>query len=142
MRALKLLTGICMLVCLLVACKTIETNVVKQSTITEKAYNYVDIDPNEIGNNWEQVLAVPVGPGMAELCYRNPDIDSPFSLAIIFIYGNYNLLGYSYIYEGEINVCLFNTETNAYESTYDKSDKDLVLLWENKYATYFGIGAV
>lgn len=138
-----ILVGACTLALSLIGCtETVEFNVVKQATIEGYTYSYVDIDPKEIIDNWELVATIPIGPRTFEFAYRNPDLDSPFSLSIIFFIESYGVLGYSYIYKGKINVCIFNGETTAYESRYDKLDEDLVLLWKNKYSTYFELTGI
>jgi len=112
------------------------TEDVKQSV--DGKYTYIGIDPAEIVENWDLVAFVPMGSGIFELAFRNPDIDSSYTVAVAFVVWGV-VEGYSYIYDGEIDVFLYRAETNSYESTYDKSNEELVQLWKDKYDRYFNL---
>jgi len=130
---------ICLFVINLLACKTIETNVVKQSTVSEQAYSYIDIDPLVIGQTWgEPVARVPLNQFIVELYFKNPDIDAPIQFATLVVTPA-GVAGYSYMLNGKINICEFNDKTNAYESGLDSISEESKQVWYDDYKTYFGL---
>ena len=52
------------------------------------------------------------------------------------------IAGYSYMLNGKINICEFNPETNAYESTWDALEEDSKVQWKSDYQEHFGIGKI
>ena len=141
MRRITVLIGVCFLAMavLLIACKTIETNVVKQSTANEMAYSYIDIDPLVIGQTWgDPVARVPLNQFIVEMYFRNPDKEHDIQFATLIVTPA-GIAGYSYMLDGNINVCEFNDQTNAYESTLDRLPEENKQLWSNDYNTYFGL---
>ena len=138
MKSLKLVLGICLMVIFFISCKTIETNVVKQSTVGEMTYSYVDIDPVVIGDTWESVISVPISQFMVEVYFKNPDIDAPIQFASLVATPG-GVAAYSYMIDGKINVCEFNTETLTYGSAWAGLTEEMKQMWYDDYRTYFGL---
>ena len=138
MKSLKLVLGICLMVVFLISCKTIEVNVVKQSTVSEMAYSYVDIDPIVIGQTWEEVIKVPINMYVTEIYFRNPDTDAPIQFATLVVMPG-GIGGYSYIVDGQIYVYGFFPETNSYKSVWEDFEEDVKQLWYEDYENYFGL---
>jgi len=136
MKRFTVLIVVCFLA--IIACGTIETNVVKQSTVGEMTYSYIDIDPLVIGQTWEEVTRVPLSQFIVELYFKNPDIDAPIQFATLVVTPA-GVAGYSYMLNGKINVCEFNDKTNAYESGWEKLSEESKQAWSNDYKTYFGL---
>ena len=137
MKRITVLIGVCFLA--LIACGTIETNVVKQSTVNEQAYAYVDIDPLVIGQTWgEPIARVPLNMYVTEMYFKNPDIDALIQFATLIVTPA-GIAGYSYMFDGKINVCEFNDKTNAYESGWDSINDESKAVWYEDYKTYFGV---
>ena len=123
----------------LVACKTVEVNVVKQSESSEYKYAYVDIDPLVIGQTWgDPVERVPLSQFLVEMYFRNPDKDADIQFATLVV-SPAGIAGYSYMINGEINVCEFNPETNAYESSWAGLSEESKQIWHDDYRTHFGL---
>ena len=146
-RFLQIMQRFCLLVSIgiiglfvinLAACKTIETNVVKQSTVGEMTYSYIDIDPLVIGQTWEEVTRVPLSQFIVEMYFKNPDIDAPIQFASLIVTPA-GVAGYSYMLDGKINICEFNDKTNAYESGLDSISEESKQVWYDDYKTYFGL---
>ena len=136
MKRFTVLIVVCFLA--IIACGTIETNVVKQSTVGEMTYSYIDIDPLVIGQTWEEVTRVPLSQFIVELYFKNPDIDAPIQFATLVVTPA-GVAGYSYMLNGKINICEFNDKTNAYESGWEKLSEESKQAWSNDYKTYFGL---
>ena len=133
---------ILLLVAALIGCKTTEVNVVKQSTVSEQVYTYIDIDPLVIGSTWEKIITVPYDQYTIEIYYCNPDKDAPIQFATVFV----NVLGkvpaYSYMLNGRINVCRFDTTINSYKSAGDDLTDAHRAQWKADYQEYFGLSEV
>ena len=130
-----------LLVVALVGCVTTQANVVKQSTVGENTYSYIDVDPVVIGNTWGEVTRVPLSQYLVEMYFRNPDSDAPIQFATLIVTPG-GVGGYSYMLNGNINVCVFNDKTMAYESTWDTFTDEDKAQWQADYRKNFGLDGV
>jgi len=141
MKGFCILVAICIIALFIInlpGCGTIETNVVKQSTVEGMTYAFVDIDPLVIGQTWEEVTRVPLNQFIAEMYFRNPDESQDIQFASLIVTPA-GVAGYSYMLDGKINVCEFNDETTAYESVWDTLSEESKQVWYDDYKTYFGL---
>ena len=126
----------------LLACKTIETNIVKQTTVGDITYSYIDIDPLVIVKTWgEPIVRVQLNRFMFEVYFRNPDESCDIQFATLIVLPG-GIVAYSYMIDGNINVCEFNPETNAYESGWASLSEKDKQKWYDDYRIYFGLGSL
>ena len=122
-------------------CAPIQMNVVKQSTVDGNIYSYIDVDPVVIAQTWTEFTRVPYSQFVAEIYFQNPDEDADIQFATLMATPA-GLALYSYMINGNINVCEFNVGTNAYESIWDTLTDEFKAQWKADYEKHFGLDSI
>ena len=137
----KLIVSLCILIPFMVLCcghmKSIDPVRTEAVSSTMGEYDYKGIlDPNMIAAEWEKVTAVPVGPGLFEVYFKNPKNDEliPYATLIVHAFTR-GCIGYSYYYNGTVYVFEYKEETDCFEP-YEMDDESQKA-WLDDYKTYF-----